>query len=188
MQDPGFDSLKTSRLTIRRFGLRDAKALAAYRNDPGVARYQGWDSCSDSEAKAFIESLQDLAPGTAGRWFQFAIEVSESGELVGDCGLHCPAEDERQGELGFSIASAHQRQGYAKEAITALLEYAFGRLGLRRIHSVTDERNYPAQDLLESLGFRIEGLFRENTWFKGEWASERLYAMLAEEWTARSDS
>ena len=188
MMDPGFDSLKTQRLTLRRFGRGDARTFLAYRNDPFVARYQGWESCSETDAEEFIDALGGLAPGTPGRWFQFAIEVSESQEFAGDCGLHCPAEDERLGELGFTLASAHQHRGYAVEAVAAVVEYSFNQLGLHRIHSITDERNYPAHHLLESLGFRIEGRFREHVWFKGEWASERLYAMLATEWSARHET
>lgn len=185
MNDPAFDSLKTSRLTVRRFRASDATAFAAYRNDPEVERYQGWESCTDPEARDFIASLAKLSPGEPERWFQFAIEESETGELAGDCGLYCFDKDAAQAELGFTLASAHQRRGYAHEAMMAVLEYAFGRLEVHRVHSVTDERNYPAQALLENLGFRIEGRFRENLWFKGEWASERVYAMLREEWMAR---
>jgi RimJ/RimL family protein N-acetyltransferase len=185
MEDPAFDSLKTSRLTIRRFRASDAPAFAAYRNDPEVERYQGWESCSDAEASDFIESLTDQHPGAADQWFQFAIEEAETGQLAGDCGLFCYDEGAAQAELGFTLATLHQRRGYAHEAISAVLEYAFSRLEVHRVHSVTDERNYPAQALLENLGFRIEGRFRENLWFKGEWASERVYALLGEEWTNR---
>jgi RimJ/RimL family protein N-acetyltransferase len=187
MEDPAFDSLKTSRLTVRRFRASDASAFAAYRNDPEVERYQAWESCSDIEARDFIASMTDQAPGTPESWFQFAIEETETGELAGDCGLCCFDEDAAQAELGFTLASEHQRRGYALEAMTAVLEYAFNRLGVHRIHSVTDERNYPAQALLENLGFRIEGRFRENLWFKGDWASERVYALLREEWLARNE-
>ena len=188
MHDPSFETLETSRLTIRRFSDADARPFSAYRSDPEVARYQGWESCSERDAHEFILSLKDLAPGTPGRWFQFAIEIKESGELAGDCALHCPTEDERQGELGFTLARPYQRHGYATEAVGGLLEYAFMRLELHRLHSITNERNYPAHRLLETLGFRIEGRFRENTWFKGDWASERHYAMLCEEWTARDET
>jgi len=187
MEDPAFDSLKTSRLTIRRFRPSDATTFAAYRSDPEVERYQGWESCSDAEASDFIASLEHQAPGAPEQWFQFAIEETQTSELAGDIALFCFDENAAQGELGFTLASGHQRRGYAQEALLALLEYAFGRLELHRVHSVTDERNYPAQALLENLGFRIEARFHENIWFKGEWASERVYAMLREEWVARDE-
>ena len=187
MEDSAFDSLKTSRLTIRRFRDGDAAPFAAYRSDPEVERYQGWESCSDVEARSFITSQRDRSPGAADEWFQFAIEETQTNALAGDVGLFCFDEGAAQGELGFTLAREHQHKGYAREALLAILEYSFGRLELHRVHSVTDERNYPAQALLENLGLRIEGRFRENLWFKGDWASERLYAMLREEWAARDE-
>jgi RimJ/RimL family protein N-acetyltransferase len=181
MRDAEFQSLRSSRLTIRRFRADDADALAAYRNDPEVARYQAWERCSVDEAARFIASLGDCSPGTPGEWFQFAVS-SPSTPLIGDCALRCLRSDPRQAELGFTFARPFQGQGYATEAVARLLDYAFLTLDLHRVFSLTDERNFAAQRLLERLRFRLEGRFVQNAWFKGEWASERLYAILPTEW------
>jgi RimJ/RimL family protein N-acetyltransferase len=181
MRDPSFESLATPRLRIRRFRLADAESLAAYRSDPEVARLQAWESCTPDEARRFIESLRDCDPGTPGRWFQFAVELEGSARLIGDCALRCPQREPRQGELGFTFARAHQGRGYAAEALRALLAYAFERLALHRVFSITDVRNARACRLLERVGFRREAHFREAAWFKGVWASEYLYARLAAE-------
>ena len=182
MEDPSFDTLTSERLTVRRFRAADAGTLAAYRRDPDVARYQAWDTCSHEEAQRFIESLRDLAPGTPGAGFQFAVALASSGSLIGDCFLRCPRSEPRQGELGFTFAKAHQGQGYATEAVGCVLRYTFRELDLHRVFSVTDERNVRASRLLARLRFRREGCFRQNTWSKGEWTSEFLYAQLQEEW------
>jgi RimJ/RimL family protein N-acetyltransferase len=186
MQDPGFTALRSERLVIRRFATADAEAFNAYRSDPEVARYQGWDSCSLDEAQQFIRSLEGLAPGSAGRWFQFAVALIESQQLVGDCALRCTHADPRQAELGFTFARAHHGQGFAIEAVRCVLRYAFTTLDVHRIFAITDVRNLPAQRLLERLEFRREGHFIENTWFKGSWSSELLYAQLRAEWQRRS--
>jgi hypothetical protein len=52
----------------------------AYRNDPEVARYQSWESCSELEALDFIREMRSSEPGTPGEWFQFAVELKESGQ------------------------------------------------------------------------------------------------------------
>ena len=62
-----------------------------------------------------------------------------------------------------------------------MLRYAFTKLDLHRVYAVTDTRNAPAQRLLERVGFRREAKFVKNTWFKGEWSSEFLYAYLQED-------
>ena len=83
--DAGFTELRTARLVIRRFALADAEAFAAYRSDPEVARYQGWDTpYAVDEAVAFISGLAD--PGTPGEWCQLA--VTADGRLVGDVALY----------------------------------------------------------------------------------------------------
>jgi RimJ/RimL family protein N-acetyltransferase len=179
--DSAFDHLSARRLTIRRFRASDAEALATYRADPAVARYQAWESSSLEEARAFIGSLATRHPGQPG-WFQFAFVLEPSGRLIGDCGLRRTRAEPGQAELGFTVARAHQGQGYAAEAIARVLTYAFETLLLHRVFSVTDERNRAAQRLLERLGFRREARFVEASWFKGAWATELSYAVLRTEW------
>lgn len=182
MKDASFESIDTARLRLRRFAERDVAPFAAYRADAEVARYQAWRDYGEAEAARFIASLHDAVPGTPGQWFQFAVARRDDDLLVGDCALRCWRNDARQAELGFSFAPEHQGRGFAREAGGALLGYAFGVLRLRRIIAITDERNRRAQALLERLGFRREGHFVKSTWFKGAWANELLYALLAEEW------
>ncbi len=181
MQDSAFQSICSQRLTIRRFAPEDAPALAAYRNDPEVARYQGFDSCTLDEARRFIAALADVDPGTPGVWFQFAV-AAHGGGLLGDCALRCSRDEPAQAELGVSFARAHQGVGYAAEALRALLPYAFAKLELQRISAITDQRNRPAQRLLEGVGFHPEGSPRNGRHAEGPQAHECLYAIHAREW------
>ncbi|MCZ6465194.1 MAG: GNAT family N-acetyltransferase [Proteobacteria bacterium] len=193
--DPAFERLTSERLVVRRFRPADAGALARYRSDPEVARYQGWgESWSLEQAERFIEGLHGLSPGAPGAWFQFAVALADSDRLIGDCALRCDAADPRLAELGFSFGRDHQGQGYASEAVRCVLDYGFGELGLHRVCSYTDLRNRRAQRLLERLGFRREAELQDSIWSvsshstsatNGEWASERLYAQLREEWERR---
>ena len=59
----------------------------AYRNDPEVARYQSWEGISEREARAFLQEQKEVQPGVPDQWFQIAIELKETGMLVGDCAL-----------------------------------------------------------------------------------------------------
>jgi RimJ/RimL family protein N-acetyltransferase len=175
--------LETPRLRLRRFMKDDGAAFLAYRNDPLIARYQSWTSCSEEEAAAFIEEQQALLPGGPGKWFQFAIELKDGGALAGDCAFKINEDDARQAEIGFTLASEHQHKGYAAEAIARVLGYGFDESKLHRVIAVTDCENYPAVALLERLGFRREAHFIQNIWFKGKWGDEYLYALLRDEWT-----
>jgi RimJ/RimL family protein N-acetyltransferase len=171
-----FDRMTSARLVIRRFGPGDADAFAAYRSDPEVARYQDWAlPYSMTEARTFIADLEPIAPGTPGSWFQFAVCLASDGTLIGDVALHTMT-DAREGELGFTFATAGQGRGYATEAVRRVLQYAFGRLALQRVIARTDLRNVRAQRLLERVGFRREDV-PERVWFKGEWATDVLYVL-----------
>jgi len=176
---------ETSRLRVRSFTSGDVAAFAAYRADPDVARYQSWSDFTLADAQTFVESLQGEEPGVPGEWFQLALEARSAGTLVGDLALHINADEPREAEVGFTLAPAHQGQGYATEALTGLLDWAFPTFRLHRVIAVTDALNTSAAALLERVGMRREAHFVENVFFKGAWGSEFAFAVLEREWTAR---
>lgn len=183
MEDSSFTYLSSRRLVVRRFEEEDAEAFAQYRSDPDVARYQGWQiPYSIDKASRFIESLREAMPGEPGSWFQFAVELQQTGQLIGDCALRCSRRDPRQAELGFTFAKAYQRKGYASEAVRRLMEYAFTKLALNRVFAIAHDENKAAHRLLERAGFRQEGHFLHSIWFEDEWAGEFQYAQLQKEW------
>ncbi len=177
-----FTSIETLRLRLRPFTASDLPAFIAYRNDPVVARYQSWEGISEAEAEAFLQQQKKIQPGVPGQGMQIAIELQKTGALIGDCYFIILEHDQRQAEIGYTLSRACQGQGFATEAVSCLLTYAFAQLHLHRITAITDCENLASIALLERLGMRREGHFRQNVWFKGKWGDEYLYAILAEEW------
>jgi RimJ/RimL family protein N-acetyltransferase len=183
MAVPVFDRKVATRLVLRRLRRDDLEALVAYRNDPEVARYQSW---TDYDARRGLQLIQDMEgrqPGMPG-WFQFAIALKDSDALIGDCALRVDADDPRLGEIGFTLARAHQGQGLGREAVKALLDYVFGTLNLHRVIAVTDAKNTAAATVLDRVGMRREAHYIENVFFKGAWGDEFLFARLGREWAA----
>jgi predicted dithiol-disulfide oxidoreductase (DUF899 family) len=87
-------------------------------------------------------------PDTPGEWFQFAVALRATGQLIGDCAAMPRANDPSQCEIGFTIAPRHQGRGYATEAVRLLAGYLFARgcrawascsAGLRVVRSGTGE-------------------------------------------------
>lgn len=167
--------LTTPRLTIRPLTAQDLPALVAYRNDPDVARYQGWPLPSTLEQEQQLISSSNL--GTAG-WVQRAL-VTHAGELIGDVGLNT---HHQQAELGITLARHAWGHGYAHETLTALLNHVFHDLSLHRVHAGIDPRNESVGRLLTRLGFRLEGTHVQSYWHRGQWTDEAVYALLREEW------
>lgn len=189
MADTEFTELAGPRLTLRRFRAADAPVFAAYRSVPEVARYQSWDSPFPvAAAEEAIGEMLARHPDTPGEWFQFAAVLRDGGpdggELIGDCAACTDADDPRQAEIGFTIAPAFQRRGYATEAAGLLLGYLFGARGKHRVTATCDARNLASAAVLERLGMRREGHLRESAWAKGEWTDDLVYAMLRREWVA----
>jgi RimJ/RimL family protein N-acetyltransferase len=194
MLEQAFNNIESERIILRRFIDSDLPSFLSYRNDPDVARYQSWETTSLAEAEEFIQVQKGIQPGVPGQWFQFAIALKPTGELIGDCALKVSEHYSQQGEMGYTLAREHQGKGYASEAIRSLLDYAFLDLNLHRVVAITDCENAASVALLERIGLRREGHFIENTWFKGKWGDEYLYAILKDEWllkrreTGRRDS
>src|SRR5215204_1970103 len=182
MSEAAFTQIESERLWIRRFKDSDLAPFMAYRNDLEVAQYQSWDSLDEQEAKAFIREAGSAQPGVPGEWFGFAIESKETQDLIGECALRVDEEEPYRAEIGFTMAREYQGRGFASEAVSRLLDYAFDSLGLYRAIAIADCRNAPSVALLERVGMRREGYFLENVWFKGGWADEYLYAILKDEW------
>jgi RimJ/RimL family protein N-acetyltransferase len=176
--------ITTERLVLRRFRTADAQTLAEYRSDPEVARYQSWDAPFPLlRAETAVANFMASDPGRAG-WFQYAVERAEDKALIGDVAVHLH-DNLKQAEIGFTLATAYQKRGYATEAVAAVLDRLFRVQGLHKVTGECDARNRNSAALMERLGFSREGHLRQQTWIKGEWTDDLIYGLLAEEWLLR---
>jgi RimJ/RimL family protein N-acetyltransferase len=176
----------TERLTLSPLVIADAPNVFRYRSDPQVSRYQTWEPESVDDARAFIEALEPVAIDTPGTWYQFGIRLNDSGLLVGDAGVHFPADQAHQAEIGISIAPEQQGRGLATEAVVGLLGYLFGTLHEHRVFTSADPRNEASMRLLERVGMRQEAHFVRSLRFRGEWADDVVFAILNTEWDSRA--
>lgn len=173
----------TPHFTIRPFEKDDLNIFAQYRAVPSIAQYQSWQDYTYQDACALFESMDYSCFGTIGQWFQLAIADKTNNQLRGDLALHFI--DQHQVEIGFTLSSESQGKGIAYEALCGLLNYLFRDLNKHRVFAITDTRNISAYRLLEKTGFRKEAHYRENTFFKGAWGDEYLFARLQSEQVSR---
>lgn len=175
--------LETNRLLIRRFTDEDLETFLAYRNDPEVARYQGWNLPYPREkGLEFIEEMKIKDPNEPGGWLQLAVIVKETGEFIGDAAFYFKKDENSRAFIGCTIMQDHWHKGYGVEATRRVMAYLFDELKVHRIVAETDVKNQASINTLERLGFRREGHFVENVWHKGNWASEYHFALLEREW------
>jgi len=146
---------RSARLSLRRLSPADLPSFQAYRHDPEVARYQGWEPSPDEEARAFLAEMSEAPFGRTGEWLQIAIADGTDGGLLGDLGLFIAASGS-EAEFGITLASAAQGRGLAEEAARTLIDGLSAHTAVRRLIAVTDTRNAPSARLLRRLGMRLE--------------------------------
>ena len=180
-----FEPIETERLILRRFEARDVDALHAYRADKDVAWFQGWSlDYSRADAEAFVAEQSEIAIGEPGVGAQIAAESKATGTLLGDLYLFVWERDPRLAQLGYTIERGAWGQGYATEAVLALLGYLFDVRDMHRVTARTDTENERSIRLLERIGMRREAHHRESWFHRERWTDEYAYALLQHEWRA----
>lgn len=173
--------LETARLTLRFMDERDVDALYAVYSDPLVARYLSRPAQTErAQAEKMIANV--LAGYADGSGVNFGVVRREDGTLIGNCMLFRFHDESRRAEIGYSMARAFWGQGYMNEALIALIDYAFGPLGLNRLEADIDPRNDNSAKSLTRLGFREEGVLRERWIVAGEKSDTAYYGLLAKDW------
>ncbi|MBU2664479.1 GNAT family N-acetyltransferase [Actinoplanes bogorensis] len=168
---------------LRPLGPGDVEALVAYRGRQDVSRYVPFEPMT----------RELIAERLAGPWVRteltgegqaltVGVELTGTGQLVGDVTLFWHSELHRGGEIGYVFNPEFAGRGYATEAATAVLGIGFEVLKLHRIVARLDERNEASAGVARRLGMRLEARLVRNEFFKGEWTTELDFAILAEEW------
>ncbi len=172
--------LETPRLVLRPIAPADWPAIHRYMSDPVVTRWLPEGRLDEAQAQAFARK-------NAGRSAKaVAVIERESAELVGHMVFH-PWFGLATHEIGWAIASGRQGRGYATEAARALIDFAFGALRCHRMVATCQPQNVASWRVMEKLGMRREGHFRQGLYQEsGEWWDEYFYALLADEYFAAS--
>jgi [ribosomal protein S5]-alanine N-acetyltransferase len=169
--------LDTARLTLRPLREDDVDSLFAMYSDAEFMRY--WSFAPMTHIEQAQEYLSRLIEGSAsGKQLLCAIELREAKKLIGTCTLFSVYEPSLRAEIGFGISREFWRQGYAREAVDALIAHGFSKHGLRRLEADIDPRNSGSARVLERAGFVREGLLRERWVINGEVSDTAFYGLL----------
>jgi RimJ/RimL family protein N-acetyltransferase len=177
--------LRSSRLTLRPMTDDDIDALVAYRSIPDVCRFVPFEPMDATIVRERVNGLwRRHSLEAEGDALYPGVELTATGELVGDLMLRWTSAEHRCGELGYVFHPAYSGHGYATEAAHRLLHIAFDEFGLHRVIARVDSGNHSSARLAVRLGMRQEAHLIENEWFKGRWSDELDFALLEDEWHA----
>lgn len=168
---------ESERLAMRALSVDDAPALHEAYRDADAMRY--WSSAPHADVAETIAYLTPRADHEA--WRGWTITRKGEDRAIGTLATH----QRRPGvaEIGYMIVPSAAGQGYAREGVKRLLDLLIREEGHHRVFADVDPENARSVRLLEALGFRREGVLRQ------EWRTHiglrdsAIYGVLADEWS-----
>ena len=173
----------TARLSLRLHRESDLERLFAIYSRPDVARFlleEPWTL--ETGAAPLERRLTRTGPDEPAG--SLALAVEREGLLTGAVSVWRTEQEGRTVEVGWTLDPVHGGNGYATEAVTAVLQFAFERHDVRRAVAQMDARNDTSARLATRVGMRQEAHFRSDFWSKGEWTDTVIFAVLGRECTA----
>lgn len=176
--------IETERLILRAWKVGDGSALAQVTNNEAVMRWLG--GVRPAEEFDAIEGRQRKLQEERGHCF-WIVERKEDCAMLGFCGLKiadAPGSSvPGELEIGWRLREDAWGRGYAKEAATASLDFAFGTLGAARVIAVTVAGNKASWGLMQRLGMqRREDLDYHDPRFGAELNPSIVYVLEASAW------
>ena len=175
--------LRTERLLLRQWRDVDRDAFAAMNADPRVMEH--FPATMDrSESDAFLDRIRDQLEDRG--WGLWAVQLPSGGSAAGFVGLN-PVGDLPVApavEVGWRLAHQHWGRGYAPEAATRALRFAFETLGLDEVVSFTTVRNDRSRRVMEKIGLTHDPARDFDHPRTPGWSGQRhvLYARTREAW------
>jgi len=181
MDSNHFPTINTDRLSLRWIRTEDVDDFYAVYSNPQVMRYWSTPPLADKEAarKLISEIQKDVAGQRILKW---GIALRPADNLIGSITLFNMDFTHRRAEIGYAQGRAYWGNGYMKEGLTAVINYAFATLNLHRIEADVDPRNDGSVRSLERLGFQREGYLRERWQVNGEIQDAFFYGLLRPDW------
>jgi ribosomal-protein-alanine N-acetyltransferase len=172
--EAGHGRIKTERLLLRPFHVADAPVVQRELSRVEMARML-------AIPHPYPEDGATEWIATARRGRDFAIELRQTNEVIGGIGLY-ESEQHRRAELGYWCAIDFWGQGYATEAVRAVIGYGFRTLALNKVYAECHGDNPASRRVLEKAGMTFEGHLRQHSFRVDRFADKLLFGVLRDEW------
>ncbi len=178
----GTKRIETQRLILRKFTSFDAKDM--YKNwtsDDDVTKYLTWPTHSNLAVTEKILS-EWISNYDNPEFYQWAIELKNTGEVIGSISLVAMDNDNENCEVGYCIGKDFWNKGIITEAFSTLINVLFTEIGFQRITGRHDVDNPASGCVMKKCGLKYEGTLRKilkNN--KGILVDCKYYSILREE-------
>jgi [ribosomal protein S5]-alanine N-acetyltransferase len=175
--------LWSERLQLRPMQPEDAQAMYAFASDPEIAAMGMWEPLKSLEAcRADIEDM--LTTEEQGIDWTWAVVLRQEQQMIGMCQLLNYRVQHARTELGYMYNRAYWGKGYATEAASLVVDFAFTRLHVHRVEATVLATNVASIHLLKKIGMQYEGCKREARREKTGFVDLHFYGMLGHEASA----
>jgi len=178
-----FPVITTERLFLRQLLESDAEQWHHNLSDHDVAGLIGMDPLQDvADTKEIIINFSNRYEKDTG--MAWAITLKDNGTFIGTCSYESIDKHNFSGEIGYDLLKEHWGHGYMTESLRPVIAYGFTEYKLNRIEGHTAAINKASRNLLERLGFSLDGISRESMFLRGEFRDYCLYSLLRREWNS----
>ena len=148
--------IATERLVMRPITEADCADMYEYSRDPATSAYLLWEPHPDpaytlSHIRQLLRQYRSLT------FFDWALVEKTSGKMIGTAGFTHIYGKQRKAEIGYVLSPAFHRRGLAPEAVQAVLDFGFHKLGLKSAVCRIMEGNEGSVKVAERLGFHYLG-------------------------------
>ena len=184
----GTQTIKTPRLTLRRFTIDDVQAVYSnWANDPAVTEFLCWQAHENTDITHSVLAswVENYAKND---YYQWVIVPDDIGEPIG-CIAAVKQDDEiSMVHIGYALGKAWWHQGYMSEALAAVIEFFFIQVGINRVESRHDPNNSHSGGVMKKCGMKYEGTLRQADHSNKGIVDACMYAILKDEWSDENEA
>lgn len=176
-----FQELETERLLLRELSFEDAPFIFKLFSNEKVCKY-----LYDEEIYTRIEEAKDFIEWNSKPETKLhnrrGIVRKKDNTLMGTCGFDSWDRYNHMAEIGYDLWHEYWGHGYMTEALKSAIKSGFNNMNLNRINAFVALENDNSTRLLENLGFKNEGVFRDKHFFRGHYYDHYSYSLLKRDW------
>ena len=176
--------IETDRLILRRMRLKDAGDMYEYASRSQVTEYLLWAPHENLEyTKAYLKQVE--AAYKSDEFHDFGIILKENNKFIGTCGFANLDMANFKGEVGYVLNPEYWGKGIACEALEAVLQLGFDRMGLNRIEARYMVGNERSLRVMEKCNMSFEGIYRQSMFVKKCFCDIGICAILAKDYVPK---
>lgn len=176
--------LKGKSVRLRELAEADFEPLHSFASDGDFLKYQTWGPNSREQTRAYFDSISAERSASPRRSFNLAITEVNQDAFLGNVALAISGEKGEEAEIGFNVLRSAWGKGLATEATAVMIDFAFRKLGLKRIFAFCDPENVASRKVLTKAGLKEQGILKGHRKIRDRLRDSVSFSLSREEYEA----